>query len=533
MPTRFIRGFCLLLIFFGTIRAAEAEPLLRPEDRIVFVGDSITGRGGNAKDGWVALIGRALKENDPANRQTLVPLGGSGQTVGSWKNVERKSRSASTILDVKAFDARVELGRPADVIVIMLGMNDVLSPSLEDREESYQKWIGNYRSLIVALRERCTPRLVALATPTPCTEDPLSPKNRVMDKMCACLAELAKQENCVLLPTREASWEMLALGRRAKPDFHILADQVHPNHYGHAAIAAGMLRGMGEPRAADRLLERAKTELFPPGATPLSYEIAGLPEPRDHRLLRFRIRAFHSGGKAELELPESWTLVKTAAEKGGTLFVVDGIPDREVNRLVLRCGGSSREIAIPAPWLVGTGNIGRHGWKGGGKYDPEAGRLPADETVRTGADFAKAMDKLELKPGTPVTWKHYLGGVNYGGGGKAGVVDFAEATYFTGGEIGYGLRWIRSDRERPAGLKVGQPGFAGMSHLEVWLNGAAAYAGNPRSAGDKAVPVTLKAGWNLLSFKSNFSQWQWQVALDLTAVDGGTLEPLRYSTFAP
>ncbi len=497
----------------------------------MFAGDSITGQGGNGgPNGWVGLIGGALKEQNPANHQILVPLGGSGQTVGGWINVERKSRTAPAFLDVKAFDVQAELNQHADVVVVMLGMNDVLAPSMKDAPDAYQKWIASYRTLIAALRERTTPRIVALATPTPCTEDALSPKNQVMDKMVDEMKKMATEEKCVVLPTRATAWEVLGQGRRVKPDAHVTGDQVHPNDLGHLAIAAGMLRGLGEDAAAKSLLDRVATKLRGTGnGSTLSYEVALVPQQRTDAGIQFRIQAYHSTDKVKLELPEGWTVKDMKAGQGETVFVVNAAPDRLVNHVVLRGGNDTREILIPAPWLVGTGNIGWTGWKLG-VFDREAAKLPSDEVVRTGKGLADAMAKMELKPGVPVAWQQYAGGVNYGGAGASGAIDFAGVTYFGGGEVGYGLRWIKSDRERPVVVKIAKLGFAGTPYLETWLNGDTVYAGDPGKAKGQDFPMKLKAGWNLLSFKSDFAQWQWQFAIDLQAATGDNLDGLRFSS---
>lgn len=517
---------------------ASAASLIRPDDRIVFIGDSITGQGGNGGDrAWVGLIAGALRETDAANRQTFVSLGGSGQTVGGWVGVERKSREKPTFLDVKAFDLQQELGKPADVVVIMLGMNDVLSPQQEDSEAGYEKWIASYRTLIGALRERTTPRLIALATPTPCTEDPSSPKNVVMDRMVERLAKLAAEENCVLLPARAASWEMLAMGRRLLPAFHITTDEVHPNPFGHLAIAIGMLRGLGEPDAAELLTKRS-VELARnlKGVTGLSHEItsAAAGDETDGTV-RFRITAYGRGAAAvSLDMPEGWTVIsKAMADRDATVFVVAGRPDRLINRFTLRGAGQSQEITFPAPWRLAAGNVRMKGWNRG-VFELENGRLDADEVVRTGVDFEKRATGLEFVPGLPVAWKTFVGGVNYGGNGAPGVVDFAAVHYFRLGEAGYGMRWVKSDREREVTVKVRRTGFAGVSHLELWVNGETVVLGDPAAkTAKREASVKLKAGWNLVSFKSSFWQWQWQFAVDLEPFAGDTLDSLRFSIVPP
>src|SRR5205085_1244128 len=113
----------------------------------------------------------------------IIALGGSGQGVQSWSGVEKRSRTEEFFLDVKGIPVKATLDQHADVLVIMLGMNDVLAPYVMNDPASLQKWTDNYRELIKSLQARLTPEVTALATPTLCTEDFYSPKNRMMDKL--------------------------------------------------------------------------------------------------------------------------------------------------------------------------------------------------------------------------------------------------------------------------------------------------------------------------------------------------------------
>ena len=515
--------FCLLFLFVpASVRAGD--PILRPADRVIFIGDSITARGGlqDGTWGWVALINRALKEKDAANKQTLVTLGGSGQTVESWLNIETNSRTAPTFLDLKAFDVQAELGRPADVVVIMLGMNEVGAPRIQDVPESYAKWIGNYRTLIKSVRERTSPRVVILATPTPCTENPESPKNQVLDKMVAELKKMAKEDGCLVAPTRDTAWAILHQGRRERPDFHITDDQIHPNPIGCMAIAAGMLRGLGEEDAAKNVLEKLSAETREKSPQGLSYEVSLTPDQKPSPTLQFRIRAYHSKDKAELDLPEGWKIASTKSSPGETEFTVTGAPDHLINRIGLRAGQQSFTIQIPAPWLVGTGNVGWQGWHGG-TFDPQLAKLPTDDVIRTGTGIAEAMAHMELKAGVPVTWKIFVEGINSTGAGDPGALDFSAVTYYLGGEVGYGLRWISSDRDRPVTVKASR---IGKPALAVWLNGESVFSNESATSEIKS---TLKKGWNLLSFKSNYQAWGWQFAINLKPAEGDNLDDLRYS----
>jgi lysophospholipase L1-like esterase len=151
--------------------------------RVVFVGDSITGLSRNYAPGFAHQIEWALKGTYPGSTPDLVALGGSGQGIASWQDVQKRSRREEFSLDVPKVGVKSALDRPVDVVVIMLGMNDVLAPFVANEPASLDRWTNGYRALIDAIRERVNPGVTALATITPCTEDPASPKNRMMDHL--------------------------------------------------------------------------------------------------------------------------------------------------------------------------------------------------------------------------------------------------------------------------------------------------------------------------------------------------------------
>lgn len=246
---------------------ASDAPLLRQDDRIVFVGDSITGQGWNNGQGFIHQIEAALREKWPSGKLTTVGLGGSGSTLGAWQNHEKRSREGAVILDVKDVDVKTTLDRGADALIIMLGMNDLLSPSLKDQTADFDGWAERYKALVTALRERAKPRVIALATISLCSEDPSSPKNRVRDQLNARVAKLAAAEHCTVLPVGETMLAQLQKGRARLPDFHVTGDFVHPNSHGHASIAIGMLQGLGEHELANTLTQKADAAIAQQKAT--------------------------------------------------------------------------------------------------------------------------------------------------------------------------------------------------------------------------------------------------------------------------
>ena len=530
------------------LAAAESPSLVRDGDRVVFVGDSITGQGMNiGPGGFINLFKAGLDAARPESKVTVVPLGGSGQTVGSWQNVEKQSREKETFLDVKKVDVREALDRHADVLIVMLGMNDSLSPSMDASPASLDAWAERYRELLAALRARTTPRVTALATITPNTEDPTSPKSLALADMNRRVAAIAAEQDCVLLPTSDTIWETLRAGRRFKPDFHVAPDFVHPNGVGHASVAAAMLRGLGETKAAveittqyiQKALDTARGEL-----PCLSYAIVPRELPLGADEATFEIRAFYTpaaaGGTPRFSLgaPTGWD-IKPADVKGNeAVFTVSGKPDRLENAFTLSATAGSQQgdlkketvITIPAPWLIGTGLTNPAAWERGAQdYVPDKGVLPGEERFAAGKDLG----------GTPADWKgnvpkwsRYVANVNHTGGATPGNVSLYAVTFANPFETGYAARWIHCDREVPVELRLSSQVFAGQQGVVAWLNGEKLYSGSiTNEPGRKAIrKAVLKPGWNSLVFRSNHCTWQWQFSCDIACDNPDDAATLRIST---
>lgn len=547
MNKGFPRSFCRWLGFAFALwvallspRDAAAQSAIKDGDRIVFVGDSITGQGAKGgKTAWIGLISEGLGLVRPDAKPTLIGLGGSGSTVGAWLNHEENSRTKPVALDVKEFDVGQTLDAGAEIVVIMLGMNDVLAPAVKGDAESFDAWIGRYAELIDALRARSHPRVIAVATVTPCTEDPDSPKNRALAEMNARLRKFAAEKGLLALPTNEASYEVQALGRSWKPYFQVTGDLVHPNPAGHLAIAVGMLRGLGEEAAATRLLEQHATLYRPsPDKLPaLSYSLKKLSGSADDDTQRFSIDFQWMPGAATMEpqvkasVPQGWKVTPESVSGAKGRFEISGPLDRAENVIMLTAaaGKETREqrIAIPAGWRIAVGRGNGDGWKHNTLYDPAKDRQPLDEILAKGEGFDAP---VAFPAGEPAPWQLSVAGQDFTGRNRPGSVDFASIAFFNYGQQAYGARWIYSDRERPVNLNLNTQTFAGMFSLGVWLNGQPVFAGKMKK---ETVPSSLQRGWNLLLFRSTFIQWQWQFAIELAGHEGDDLVDLHYATKRP
>ena len=541
---------CLVATFFAgwsVLTAAPAETIVHDNDRIVFCGDSITGQGGRGATTWVGLIKEGLAITHPKGNQTLTALGGSGSTVAAWQNFEKKSRYNSVFLDIPGVDVKATLDGGADILVIMLGMNDLTSPAVKDSPTDFDAWAARYHDLIESLKARAHPRVVALGTITPYTEDNNSPKNRVEGELNTRLAALAKQENAVVLPTHEAMMELLAAGRSFRPDFHVTGDFVHPNGVGHLAIAVGMLRGMGEADAAARILDKY-SKLFHPAATDLpalSYALSTQPTSPDEARHHFTIHFQWTPPAASAATPptviatapEGWEVVPARLTGTAGDFQVSGPLDRLVNKVTLTATAGAlkkqTEIPIPAGWRVAIGKGKGLGWAATGTYDPTKDILPLDQELSQDEAFAKPVN---FPVGGSCPWQHYIASFNFTGHAEPGSIDMAAITFYTSKDLAYGVRWIYSDKERPVDVILGSQALAGKMFAEsIRLNDDLLYEGRigVEPGLKKTVEGKLHHGWNRLLFRSTFLQWQWQFSINLAAKPGDDLADLRYATVPP
>jgi len=511
--------------------------------RVVFVGDSITGQGG----GWLGAgycfqMEWALKQTYPGATPQLIALGGSGMGVGNWVGTEKSSRTTEVMLDVKNVGVKENLDQPADVLVVMLGMNDVLAPYIGATDEDLDKWIAQYRDLVTSLRARVKPKVTALGTITMFTEDPVSFKNRQIGRMNQRVSALAKELGAIVLPTGEACWEVLAMGRQLSPEYHITRDYIHPDAIGNQAVAVGMLRGLGEAAAAETLLDqRIKPALLKATekANGLSYDVQVLEEP-DSFLVRYwwaeKPGQPASTPTVKISLPEGWSAAPDQSQGTSGSFIVKGRPAKLKNIVKLegRSGEEVRqsEVSIPAPWLVAAGLVQQ--WKQPPlEFDPKASVSAVDEVIAKGGDFTASID---CGKNTILTWLKHYPSVNLTGGADPGSIDYAAITNGGTFEGGYAARWIHSDRERPVKLELSTKGLAARIHLSVWLNGNLIYekdlTQDPqlKEARKVTVDAVLKKGENTLVIKSNHCNWQWQFAANLVGIDGDGLDDLRYST---
>lgn len=221
-------AFALLLLFaLAPIRAVESEQLIfKPNDKVAFLGDSITNYGWKHLTGYVRLVQKALELHGVPIE--FVPAGISGH-----KSNQMLARLKSDVLD-----------HDPDWLVLSCGVNDVWHGKNGVPLEDYKT---NMTTIVETAQGEGVK--VVLLTATMIKEDPDSPENKKLAAYNEFLRELAAGKGCVLVDLNADMQERVRNYREtlagAKPRNIFTTDGVHPNGEGDMMIATGILRALG------------------------------------------------------------------------------------------------------------------------------------------------------------------------------------------------------------------------------------------------------------------------------------------------
>ena len=525
--------------------ACRAESLLKPNDRIIFVGDSITAQSVGGSQGYYHQFTNTLRTVYPAYSNEVIGLGFSGNTVFSWTdNLEVRSRTESVPANTGGFDVQAAFAKHGDIVFILLGMNDLLRPTLLDDEAVLLTWKAKLRELVVAIRSRVTPREIVLCEITPLTDDPLSPKNRVRDRMTQLTRELAQEEQCRTAATGASVFDVVARCRKVRQDHHVVPDTVHPSQpLGHTAIIRGMVAALQDDRlvaAFDARIDAEIAKLRPakPCVTAWFKPQPGCPADRAEQT--YRIECYWNDGteaKAprtptfSLELPEGWTATAPKAGTTEAAFTVRGVPERLQTpvAIVAKVGEENyrQTVQIPAPWRVVCGPDNGGAWGHKQVYQPtssvpfmEAELIAGKHLVEP---FAAGKKTYAWQVNTPC--------VDYTAGDDPDSVVPYSLCFGSENDVLYAARWIYSAKARPVRLQLSHRTFSATHGFVVWINGEQVMTADLNRSGKNKVigPAALRQGWNRLLVRNDHLQWQRQFACSLLPVEGDSLDDLRYS----
>ena len=535
-----VAGFAGLLA-----TAAFAESLLKPNDRIIFVGDSITAQGVGSKQGYYHQFTNELQKAYPSSCSEVIGLGFSGNTLFDWKDsLEVKSRTQSVPANCGGFDVRTAFASHGDVVFILLGMNDILKPTMLDDEAVLQTWKAKYRELVQAIRARVTPREIILCEITPLTEDPLSPKNRVRDRMTQLARELAREEACRVAMTGASVFDVVGRCRKVRHDYHVVPDTVHPQQpLGHAAIARGMVAALQDDKLVAAFDARIDAEIakLRPAKPAVTYWLKPQPGcPAERAEQTYRVACFWSDGteaKAarvptfSLEVPEGWSVADGPVSKAEATFTVRGAAERLQTTLtiVARAGEETvrQAVQIPAPWRVVCGPDNGGAWAGSRGYVPTNSVPFLEADLVAGRHFLEPFSDGKRTYG----WQVNTPCVDYTAGDDPNSVVPYSLTFGSPNDVLYAVRWVYSAKARPVQVQLSHRTFSATLGFVVWINGERVMTADlNRSGKNKEVgQAALKPGWNCLLVRNDHLQWQRQFACALLPAEGDTLDDLRYS----
>lgn len=247
--SRFISGFVAVFLL-GSLSAnlESAEPMkLKKEDRVVFLGDSIT-QAGAAAGGYVAQVRESLGRTAPELGIDIIGAGISGNRV---PDLEKRLEK-----DV--------LAKKPTVVVIYIGINDVWH-SQNGRgtpKDEYEAGLARIIHQITATGARvilCTPTVIGEKT------DGSNPLDKMLDEYCDISRKVAEETKSQLLDLRKAFLGYLKTNNPKNVAQGILTtDTVHLNSDGNRFLSLLMLDALGASEKPAKVLRHVVLFQFKP-----------------------------------------------------------------------------------------------------------------------------------------------------------------------------------------------------------------------------------------------------------------------------
>lgn len=228
-------GFALILILICS--GLRADCLLKPGDRMVFFGDSIT-----EQRIYTRYVMDYFALRHPGTKIEFRNAGWVSDTaVGGNKRVQRD------VLDLKP-----------TVVSICYGMNDAGVQAYD--QKIYDRYIGAMTELIETLQK--SKIRVVLLTPGSVDDSRasrLKGYNDTLAQFARQLVEFADKRNIPIFNINTAMTDLQTKAKAADPGFHFTNDGVHPGSIGHVVMAYGLLKAMDCVQPASSLTVNAAT----------------------------------------------------------------------------------------------------------------------------------------------------------------------------------------------------------------------------------------------------------------------------------
>lgn len=217
------KRLALTLLTLLSCASLHADCMLKPGDRMVFLGDSIT-----EQRIYTRYVMDYFALRYPGERIEFRNAGWVNDTApGGLKRLER---------DVLAL-------KPT-VVSICYGMNDAGVTSY--KQSIYDRYIGAVKELVDMLRAKGI--RVVLLTPG-CVDESkasrLAGYNETLGRFASQLMDFAAKENIPAFNIHAPMLDVLNKAKAADPSFVMMNDGIHPNSTGHAIMAYGLIKALG------------------------------------------------------------------------------------------------------------------------------------------------------------------------------------------------------------------------------------------------------------------------------------------------
>ena len=224
--SRLTRIAAVALVLLAAAAAAFAKPFIQPNDRVVFLGDSIT-----AQNLYNKYIESYYTAYHPEWKVSFVNAGVGG---------DRSSAAVSRV-------EKDVIGQHPTVVTICFGMNDAAYRSTVD-PAGLKTFSDGLKQIISMIRQKTNARIVLLTTT--CVDanrnKSLVGYNQTLQAFVDETKKIGKSEKLPVIDLHQPLLTQLEKGQAAEPEFTLIPDGVHPNEAGHMVMAFTILKAWGE-----------------------------------------------------------------------------------------------------------------------------------------------------------------------------------------------------------------------------------------------------------------------------------------------
>ena len=218
----------LVLLLVVACQSSRVE--LKPFDRMVFFGDSITELG-DQPGGYVSLVRDELRERHPDLSLEVIGAGISGNKVP-----DLEERLPTDVL-----------AKQPTIVFVYIGINDVWHSTMAWGGTPRDRYAEGLRSILTRITQ--TGSQVLLCTPSVIGEhfDGTNPLDTMLDEYAAISRRVARELRVPLVDLRR---EFLRYLEEHNPDNAengiLTTDGVHLNEAGNRLVMRAVLRALGE-----------------------------------------------------------------------------------------------------------------------------------------------------------------------------------------------------------------------------------------------------------------------------------------------